>query len=213
MGKRLGRLLRPGMGMYFLVMGAFCAAALVLGQYWLAAGESVVTLVVFLLYSLGRRSRDRKLRSFLQENSNTLEAMGGGVSPFPAFLVRLGDGGIIWTNHRFAELTGIAESMTEFTLGDLLPGFGVDWLAAGKHEAPGDVTLDGRRYRVYGTTIRAEDNRNTLLGMMYLSDLTELYQVRDEYVRSRPVVCIIMIDIFDEHTKNLSVSAISNINA
>ena len=213
MGKRLGRLLRPGMGMYFLVMGAFCAAALVLGQYWLAAGESVVTLVVFLLYSLGRRSRDRKLRSFLQENSNTLEAMGGGVSPFPAFLVRLGDGGIIWTNHRFAELTGIAESMTEFTLGDLLPGFGVDWLAAGKHEAPGDVTLDGRRYRVYGTTIRAEDNRNTLLGMMYLSDLTELYQVRDEYVRSRPVVCIIMIDNYDELTKNLSESAISNMNA
>ena len=28
--KRLGRLLRPGMGLYFMVMAAFCAVALVL---------------------------------------------------------------------------------------------------------------------------------------------------------------------------------------
>ena len=50
--RKLGRLLRPGMGAYFFVMAAFCAAALLVGHYWLAAGEMAVTVVTFLLYVL-----------------------------------------------------------------------------------------------------------------------------------------------------------------
>ena len=103
--------------------------------------------------------------------------------------------------------------MMEYELEEVLPGFSTDWLASGKTESPHDVTLDGRRYRIYGTTIRAEDNRSTMLGVMYLSDLTELYQVRDEYVRSRPVVSLIVIDNYEELIKNLSESGISTLNA
>ena len=33
-------------------------------------------------------------------------------------------------------------------------------------EAPQDVMLNNRRFRVYGTTLRAEDNRSTLLGVL-----------------------------------------------
>ena len=213
MKKRLGRLLRPGMGVCFIIMGAFCVATLIQGNYWLAAGESAVTLVSFLIYVLDRRYRDRKLRQYLQNAPDTLEATGRGESPLPAVLVRLGDGGIVWTNRRFAELTGISDSLSEHDLEDVLPGFSTEWLAAGKTEAGTDVTMDGRRYRVYGTTIRAEDSRSTMLGVMYFSDLTELYQVRDEYIRSRPVVSIILVDNYEELIKNLNESAISNLNA
>ena len=213
MKKRLGRLLRPGMGVCFIIMGAFCVATLIQGNYWLAAGESAVTLVSFLIYVLDRRYRDRKLRQYLQNAPDTLEATGRGESPLPAVLVRLGDGGIVWTNRRFAELTGISDSLSEHDLEDVLPGFSTEWLAAGKTEAGTDVTMDGRRYRVYGTTIRAEDSRSTMLGVMYFSDLTELYQVRDEYIRSRPVVSIILVDNYVELIKNLNESAISNLNA
>ena len=52
-----------------------------------------------------------------------------------------------------------------------------------------------------------------MLGVLYFSDLTELYQVRDEYIRSRPVVAIILIDNYEELTKNLTESAISSMNA
>ena len=62
MGHRLDKLLRPGVGVYFVVMACFCAGALVCGQYWLAAAESAVTLVVFLIYVLNRKRRDRKIR-------------------------------------------------------------------------------------------------------------------------------------------------------
>ena len=213
MNRKLGRLLRPGMGMYFLVMAAFCAAALLEERYWLAAVETTVTLLVFMLYVMNRNRRDRKIQQYIQTASNTLEASSQGESPLPAVLARLGDGGIIWANHRFSELTGYADSMMEQNLDEVLPGFNTDWLASGKTECPRDVTLGGRRYRVYGTTIRAEDTMGTMLGVLYFTDLTELYQIRDEYIRSRPVVSIILIDNYEELTKNLTESAISTMNA
>ncbi len=213
MNNRLNRILRPGMGVYFVVMACFCAAALLVGQYWLAAAESAMTLLVFGGYMISRNRRDRRIQKYIQSASNTLESLGKGESPFPAVLVRLGDGGIIWTNSKFSELTGVADTMIEPQLEEVLPGFTTDWLASGKIESPHDVTIDKRRYRVYGTTIRAEDSRGTMLGIMYLSDLTELYQVRDEYIRSRPVVSIILIDNYEELTKNLTESGISSLNA
>ena len=211
--RKLGRLLRPGMGVYFFVMAGFCVAALLEQQYWLAAAETSVTLLVFMLYIMNRNRRDRLLQQYIQTASNTMEASSQGESPLPAVLVRLGDGGIIWANHRFSELTGYADTMMEQQLDEVLPNFSTDWLASGKTECPTDVTLGSRRYRVYGTTIRADDNRGTMLGVLYFSDLTELYQIRDEYIRSRPVVSLILIDNYEELIKNLSESAISTLNA
>ncbi len=213
MNRKLTRLFRPGMGGYFLVMGAFCVAALVEEHYWLAAVETAVTLLVFILYIMNRTFRDRQIQSFVQSAANTLEATSQGEGPLPAVLVRLGDGGIIWANHRFSELTGYADGMMEQHLDEILPGFSTDWLAAGKTECPEDATMSNRRYRVYGSVIRGDDNLGTLLGVLYFSDLTELYQIRDEYVRSRPVVCIILIDNYEELTKNLTESGISTLNA
>ncbi|MGM9626481.1 MAG: DHH family phosphoesterase [Faecousia sp.] len=201
------------MGLYFLVMAAFCAAALLTGQYWLAAGETGVTLLVFMAYIMNRSRRNRQIQKYIQDASNTLEATSRGESPLPAVLARLGDGGIIWANHRFSQLTGYADTMMEQDLDEILPGFSTDWLASGKTECPQDVTLGSRRYRIYGTTIRAEDSKGTMLGVLYFSDLTELYQVRDEYIRSRPVVSIILIDNYEELTKNLTENAISALNA
>ena len=216
MNRKLGRLLRPGMGSYFFVMAAFCAATLLEGNYMLAAAEASITLLVFTLYITNRNRRDRQIQKYLQEADetvHTLEATSRGESPLPAVLTRLGDGGIIWANHRFSELTGYADTMMEQQLQEVLPEFSTEWLASGKTECPQDVTLNGRRYRVYGSTIRAEDHHGTLLGVLYFVDLTELYQIRDEYVRSRPVVSIILIDNYEELTKNLSETAISSLNA
>jgi c-di-AMP phosphodiesterase-like protein len=86
-------------------------------------------------------------------------------------------------------------------------------LSTGKAEHPYDVKLQGHRYRVYGTTLVAEDMEGTRLGVIYFTDLTELYQVRDEYIRSRPVVSIILVDNYEELTKNLTEGAISMMNA
>ncbi len=213
MKRKLSRLLRPGMGAYFFIMAAFSAAALLERHYWLAAAEASVTLLVFMLYLVGRNRRERQIQKYVEGMSNTMESSAQGDSPLPAVLVRLGDNGIIWANRRFSELTGYADTMMEQCLEEVLPDFTTDWLASGKTESPHDVTLNSRRYRVYGTSIRAEDTLGTMLGVLYFCDLTELYQIRDEYIRSRPVVSLILIDNYDELTKNLTESATSTLHA
>ena len=113
MNYRLGRLLRPCAGAYFVVMAVFCAATLLAGEYWLAAGEATVTLAAFGVYVMNRKRREWKIQRYLRAAPNTLESLGQGDCPFPAVVVRLADGGIVWTNRRFSNLTGISDTMIE----------------------------------------------------------------------------------------------------
>ena len=204
--------MNPGMGLYFWVMAGFCLAAALLGQFLLAAVEAVVIFLLFISYLIFRKARHNQLLRYIQDEPNTLESVSHGESPFPTAVIRMGDSGIVWVNDQFVKITGFTDLMTEQYLYDILPGFKTDWLADRKTEAPYDVTIGGNRYRVYGTTTRGEDS-GIMLGVLYFSDLTKLYQVRDEYVRSRPVVSIILVDNYEELTKNLSENAISSLNA
>ena len=213
MNKKIKRLIQPNMRLHLLVLVGFCVAAIYTEQYWLALGEAAATAVVLALHIMDHNRRKQDLKRYLQSVPTTPESAGKGESPFPAAMVRLSDGCIIWTNERFNGITGFSDTMAEQYLEDVLPGFSTDWLTSGKTEYPYDVTLGSRRYRVHGTAIRGDSARGAMLGVLYLNDLTELYQVRDEYVRSRPVVSIILIDNYEELTKNLTESAISTMNA
>ena len=213
MNRKLGRLLEPGMEVYFIVMGAFAFAALVAGNGYLALVELVATGVLFAVYYFRKIQRRRELEAFIQSATNTLGNTDGGRTPFPMALVRMGDGALIWGNDSFVGISGFRERMYEQKITDLIPDFKMDWLASGKKEYPFDVTVNGRRYRIYGTAIHADDTYGTLLAALYFADLTELYQIRDEYIRSRPVVSIILVDNYEELTKNLTESATSNLNA
>ncbi|MBE6977433.1 MAG: DHH family phosphoesterase [Ruminococcaceae bacterium] len=214
MKKKLSRLLRPGLIACFVVMLGFCAAAAVLKQYYLAAGEGAVTVLLLVLYILERNRRSREIQTFIQNASAAPDITGKTAeNPLPMALVRLGDNGIVWASERFAAVTGYRQQIPEQDITAVLPGITMDWLASGKTEYPYDVTIGTRRYRVYGSAIRANDVVGTYFGVLYLSDLTEMYQVRDEYIRSRPVVSIILVDNYEELTMNLSESAISTMNA
>ena len=213
MNKKLNRLLRPHMGFYFAAMGICALIALIFEQYWLGALQGGAALALYGIYSLDRGYRQKELQKYLQEAENTLESSSRGDSPFPAVMVRLGDGGIVWTNQSFCKMTGLDNSMREYDIQELVPGLTFDWLTDRKTECPYDVTIQGRRYRVQGTLIRAEDAMRNLLGVLYFSDMTELYQIRDEYIRSRPVVSIILVDNYEELTKNMAEGPISAMNA
>ena len=213
MNKRLGRLLQPAMGGYLIVMLGFALGAALFENYILAGIELAVIMVVLILYRLGRTRRRRKLQDFLQKHLDEMNGIEGTKTPFPILALRLADGGVVYANDGFIKLSGFQDTMAEVNINDVLPGFTTDWLTSGKTEYAYDVTIAGRRYRVYGSVIRADDPAQTHLGVLYFADLTELYQVRDEYIRSRPVVSIILIDNYDELTKNLSEGATSAMNA
>ena len=213
MKKKLGRLFWPGLWVYFSVMALFIIATIAMGQYILAGAEVAVAALVLVFYVLNRERRRKAIQNYAHAAFDVPQKAGSAQQPFPMALVRMGDCAIMWTNDRFSKLTGFQNEYLEQSLFSVLPGFQTDWLLAGKTEAPYDVTLCGRRFRIYGTLIRTEDPDNSVMAMLYFGDLTELYQVRDEYVRSRPVVSIILVDNYDELTKNLSETAISTLNA
>ena len=212
MNKKLGRLLRPGVGIYYVVLLVFAVAAGMLNQYVLSAVMLGVTALLLLLHFLLRANRRKSLKAFLDAHLNEL-IEHKAAAPFPMVAVRLVDSSIVYTNDAFAHLTGFQDAITEQYITQILPGLKLDWLTSGKTEYPYDVTIGKRRYRVYGTTVHADDPESTWLGALYFTDLTELYQVRDEYIRSRPVVSIILVDNYEELTKNLTEAAASALNA
>ena len=213
MNKKLERLLRPNMGLYYVLMLGFVAATALLQQYVLAGIEFAVWALVMTGYLLHQANRKKQIKSFLDKAVDEQSGVQGQRPPFPMVALRIADGGIVFANDRFIGLTGMNDVMKERNISDVLPGFDISWLASGKTEYPYDVRLGGCRYRVYGTVLQTNDHNETRIGVMYFADLTELYQVRDEYVRSRPVVSIILVDNYEEITKNLSEGAMSALNA
>ena len=213
MNRKLGRLLEPGMDLFFMVMLIFSAASMIAGAVALALTELVITGLLYGYYQYSKLKRRRELEAFIHSATNTLGNTDGGKTPFPMALVRMGDGALIWANDGFVDLSGFRDKLHEQKITDLMPEFKMDWLVSGKREYPGDVGVNGRRYRIFGTTVRADDPSKTMLAALYFTDLTDLYLIRDEYIRSRPVVSIILIDNYEELTKNLTESATSNLNA
>ncbi len=212
MNKTLGRLLNFNVGFYYFIILGFVIATGLLGQYFLAAIELGILLVLFVLYVIYRTRRRRAMLQFLQKVGGDAPA-GAADVPFPMVALRLVDGGIVFANEAFNTIAGFQDALTERQIGELLPDFSLDWLTSGKNEYSQDVTIHNRRYRIYGYGVRADDPQATALGILYFSDLTELYQVRDEYIRSRPVVSIILVDNYDELTRNMTEGAISGMNA
>ncbi len=213
MNKKLGRLLQHSTGFYFLILAGFAVAAALLNYYLLAVVEFGITLVLLAGYLFFYNYRRRELQAFVRKFTDKRDQVSGAETPFPMAVLRLSDGGIVHVNEPFARLVNFQDTMAERRIEDILPHFDTDWLMSGKTEFPYDVTLADRRYRIYGSTVQADDPAATLLGVVYMTDLTELYQVRDEYIRSRPVVSMILVDNYEELTRNLTEGATSAMNA
>ena len=186
MNKKLRWLLQPRYTAFFVVIFGFAAAALATGNYLLAGVEFALSALFLTLVLMFKSRRRRELQNYL---NRTLDETDGknAQPPFPMVAFRLADGGVVFANEAFAQISGYRDPMDEKQITDILPGFTTQWLSTGKAEHPYDVKIQGHRYRVYGTTLVAEDMEGTRLGVIYFTDLTELYQVRDEYIRSRPV--------------------------
>lgn len=213
MNKKLGRSLHPGVWPLLIVMFFFAVLSGLQQMYLLALLELALTIFTCVLYLMFRTHRRKELQAFIQKHLDETVGVSGAAHPFPMVLVRLYDGGIVYANEEFISRSGMNDTFRTKHIEQILQGFSTDWLMAGKTEAPHDVTLSGRRYRIHGTMLRGDDPQSTALGVFYLADLTEFYQIRDEYIRSRPVVSIILIDNYDELTRNMTEGAISAMNA
>ena len=210
MNKKLQRILRPHLGAYFIVMALFCAAALVLQQYILGAVEAVITMGLYLVYLSVARRRRRIMAEYLRSNNDMMHKTSEGEVPFPVALVHLDEDEIVWYNKSFSKLTGVNEGLSNSRISELFPEFSTSWLISGKTECPDHLSYGGRRFRVKGSLLSRSEGH---MAVIYLHDETELLALRDEYIRTRPMVCLVVVDNYDELTNNLPDAAISSLNA
>ena len=101
MDKKIGRLLRPSVGLYFVLLLGFAVATAVLRQYWLAGIEMVIWVLVLVLYLLHRSNRRKQLKTFIAHSMDVQTGVQGQRTPFPMMVVRLADEGIVYVNDQF----------------------------------------------------------------------------------------------------------------
>ena len=214
MNKHIPRVLQPGSVWYCFVLLAFTAAAALLDQYYLAGAELVVTIAVFIISRVRFIRRKHILMDYVQSATDALGISVHAGTPFPMAVIRLPDNEIIWGNPGFYSITGLSDATRYQTMDRVIPGFSTTWLREGRSELPGDQTINGRRYRVYGNYVRSEDDATTvMLATIFFADMTEMFNIRDEFMRTRPIISVILVDNYDELTNNLSDSAVSQIDA
>lgn len=214
MNKHVAKLLQPGVFWYCLIMLAFAAAAALFDQYYLAVGELVVTVIVMVVSRLLSVRRRNALMRYVQSATDAEGISVHAGSPFPMAVIRLPEGEIIWGNDGFYAITGLSDSTQYQTLDAVVPGFTTGWLREGRSELPGDQLIGARRYRIYGNYVRSEDDETTVrLATIFFVDMTEMFNVRDEFLRTRPITAVILIDNYDELMSNLPDSTISKLDA
>lgn len=213
MTKKLKKLLTPAVGAYLVVLLLFGVLAFLLQYYVLAVIELFVTAVLFVIYLISRGYRRRELQNYIQKAVDAANKTTGAVTPFPAVVIRLDDGMIVHANDSFIKMTEFSDVLSNHNIDEFLPNFTTDWLLAGKTEYAEEMTFEKRRYRVHGMQLNPAETDAIPLAILYFTDLTELYQVRDEYIRSRPVVGIVLVDNYDELTRNMTEAAVSAMNS
>ena len=86
------------------------------------------------------------------------------------------------------------------------PHFTGKWLLEGKNQMADLLEMGEKKYQVNGNMVRSGQTEETyeFMGITYWVDVTEYDRVREEYLHSRPVVMIVLVDNYDEMMKPLT---------
>ncbi len=216
MDKRLKKLLQPGHQFYFIVFLLFALACAYISVPFAVTGVALDALL-FLLYQYRERTRRRDIIRYMQTVTLSIDsATHPSITrfPMPTAIAQVATGEIVWTNDAFCEATGHFDSALNEKLTDLAPEFETHWLVEGKAQYPGEVRIGKNIFWVFGNLLASgEDHAGETLMLIYLVPCTELIELRDAYMRSRPVVAIISIDNYEELMKDATDSEKSSILA
>ncbi len=211
MNNNIRRFTEPGARMYLLFLVIFALASVVFEQYTLASIQAGA-IIFLLVYSLVIGSRRRKqLLEYIESVTYDVDTAKNNTLmnfPLPMAVIGLNDSRVVWANKMFFDMCGIQGSKMDTRVSDMVPGFSGKWLVEGKTQHPELVEIGGRKYQVHGNIIRQsagdtkERETRMFMGISYWVDVTEYDNTRVEYEQSRPVVATIIIDNYDEITKN-----------
>ncbi len=214
MDQELKRILRNEAYIYATVFFILAGVIATLRYYWQSGLMAGLGLVMFLITALVSRSKTKSVGAYVQSSVDVLSDGVAAAAPYPMATVRPSTGEVLWHNKQFTKTLDLSGSQVGSSVSQLLPGFTLQWVKNGRVESEDDVVIRGRRYRTLGYVPKNKsDGQSQDLALLQWLDVTELLDTRDEYLRSRPVVAIILVDNYDELTANMTESQISTLNA
>ena len=211
MNRKIKSLLSSNTHLFVATLVLFAIATFFFGEYslWLTLAEAAVIAILLVYTRISSRRKSREMLKYIESvtanidnaNKNTLQNF-----PFPMVTFTLEENEIIYANQQFLEVAGERERLLAITISSIVPGFSARWLMEGKNEYPELVTMNGRRFRVFGNLVRGADapGVKNFIATTYWVDETEYAEITEEFVSSRPVFCIIMLDNYDEFTSGMS---------
>ena len=209
LNKKFQRLAEPSGRLYLFVLVAFAAATLFFGEYILAAAEGAVLLLLIISSLFISRRRRRELMEYIESVTYDADTAKNNTLlnfPLPMAVFSLNDLRVIWANQIFFNMCGVSGSRFEARLDTLVPDFSAKWLLEGKTQNPELLSIGGRKYQIHGNIIRPgeeqEEAGHGFMGIAYWVDVTEYDDVRIKYEESRPVLCALLIDNYDELIRN-----------
>lgn len=209
MNKKLLEKFQPSMRFCLALLLIFAIMTFFAGPnaVYLAIAEIIVTITLALYMPISIRKRSAKLQRYIESVANSTESASKDTllnSPLPIVVFSPNSQEIIWSNSHFVAAAGATERFFEVRVSDVIPGFTDKWITEGKTEYPELIVLNERRYKVFGSLIRASNDPNNIVAAAYLVDLTDYADAYDNYMRTRMVCAIIMLDNYEELIKNLS---------
>jgi c-di-AMP phosphodiesterase-like protein len=209
MKKKMLEQLQPSIRLCLLLLVIFAIATVFLGEYrvQLAIAEVSVAAILALYMPITAKKRAAKLLRYIESVASSTESATKDTLlnfPLPVVIFSPNNNQIVWANSRFAAAAGNRERFLEVRITDVIPDFSSQWILEGKDESPALIKLGDRRYKVYGSLLQAPSEPGSYMAAAYLVDVTDYAAIHDEYVGSRLVCAIILLDNYDELLKNLS---------
>lgn len=195
----------------FLIL--FAVVSFFVGEYnkTVAIIEGVVIVALFVYSRASAPRKNRELLKYIEEMTHDVDSAAKDTLvnfPLPMVVFTLSDGKIVTSNDYFRHITGSEdkEKFFQLRISDVVPNFSNKWLMEGKKECSKLVELNGRKYKVFGNIVRADQDTGSrsFMASTYWFDMTDYANISAEFANSRPVFSIIMIDNYEELIKNLT---------
>ena len=200
--KKLPRLFEPNTSLYLSMLIAIAVATFFIGPYFrILAIVEVIILFALLVYSrIFAKRRTAKMLDFLETISGSMD-LTVRETPLPILIFSPDSGNIIWANDKFESISNLHSQILTRSITDIITDFSWEWLLSGSNECPDNMTVGGRKYKVYGNIVNSELE---YYAMTYWLDVTEYDRIGKEYADSRLIIVLLMLDNYDDLIKGMS---------
>lgn len=189
------------------VIGIICTGFVFLDNLPVAITQVILLIAIAIGSFLHSQISGRRLKKTVQmtskylsiKDTKTLEGF-----PFATAVVNQ-NGKIVWCNDLFYSQLVESELLVEDNISEFTGGLVIDDIIE-----LGSVEVDTkeRRYTVFVNKLVSENN----MSMLYFVDETELKNISDEYVLSKPAIMHVAVDNADEILQNYKDSEIAVVN-